>query len=114
MGVLISKVSGVTFDNRQSIIERCKINMPCRIVPEPDNPHDSNALAVHVATAPGVVEHVGYIPRELAAKVAPYLEGEALMVKINDITGGFIKPNGDRASLGLEIRIELPERKGTA
>ena len=36
---------------------------------EPGNPHDANAIAVH---AGGV--HVGFVPRELAAEIAPELD----------------------------------------
>lgn len=37
--------------------------------PEPLNPHDANAIAIHV-TAPGFAGKVGYVPREVAATVA--------------------------------------------
>ena len=37
------------------------------LVPEPDNPHDPNAVAVWNASQ---TLHVGYVPREYAAKVA--------------------------------------------
>lgn len=105
--ILNTKVSGVTFEGRQAHIAKLRGNEPCRIVPEPENKYDPNALAVHVACE-GQVYHVGYVPKELAAQVAPHLEGEALMVKISEITGGFETRDGDVAALGLRIRIELP------
>ena len=43
------------------------------LVPEPDNPHDKNAIAVHVASAgarTALAEHVGYLPRDAAAEYA--------------------------------------------
>ena len=47
------------------------------LVPRPDNPHDKNAIAVHVAPA-GVpeapAEHVGWLPRDLAAEYAADFE----------------------------------------
>jgi single-stranded-DNA-specific exonuclease len=106
---IVTKVAGVTFDDRQDIIAKLKGDEPCRISPEPWNKFDSHALAVHVAIAPGVVKHVGFIPRELAATIAPHLEGEAVMSKILEITGGFETQYGDTAALGLRIRIELPD-----
>lgn len=106
--ILNTKVAGVTFEGRQEYIAKLRGNEPCRIVPEPENPYDPNALAVHVACE-GRVYHVGYVPAIMAALVAPYLEGEALMVKIAEITGGFETRDGDTAALGLRIRIELPE-----
>ncbi len=109
MRKLISKVAGVTYDGRQDILAKLRGNEPCRIVPEPTNQYDPNALAVHVAIAPGDVKHVGFIPRELAKEIAPYLEGEALMVRIFEITGGFETRDGEIAALGLRIAIEVPD-----
>lgn len=105
--ILNTKVAGVTFEGRQAHIAKLRGGEPCRIVPEPENPYDPNALAVHVAKD-GAVYHVGYVPKELAAQIAPYLEGEALMVEITEVTGGFETYEGDTAALGLRIRIELP------
>ena len=45
---------------------------PLELVPEPDNPHDPNAIAVWNA---GRSLHVGYLPREYAAKLAKDLGG---------------------------------------
>jgi HIRAN domain len=39
--------------------------------PDPDNPHDPNAIAVHPA---GGGEQLGWVPRELAAELAPELD----------------------------------------
>jgi hypothetical protein len=106
---IVTKVAGVTFEGRQDVIARLRGNEPCRIVPEPNNPHDPNALAVHVAVEPGEVKHVGFVPRELAAQVAPHLEGEAIMVRLLEITGGFETRYGETAAYGLRIAIELPD-----
>jgi hypothetical protein len=38
-----------------------------------DNPHDANAIAVHPA---GGGEQVGWVPRELAAELAPELDAD--------------------------------------
>lgn len=104
---IVSKVAGVTYEGRQSIIARLQGDEPCRIVPEPADPHDPNAVAVHVATADGV-KHIGYVPRDLAKEIAPWLEGEAVMVRILEIVGGFETFEGDIASYGLRIEIEIP------
>jgi len=104
--VLNTRVSGVTFEGRQALIARISTNDPCRLQPEPENPYDPNAIAVHVAHN-GEIFHIGFIPREMAAKIADHLEGESLMVTIAEITGGFELSNGDIAALGVRIRIEL-------
>lgn len=106
--VVFSKVAGVTFEGRQAHIAKLCFNDPVRIVPEPENKYDANALAVHIAHE-GIVYHVGYVPRDLAAKIAPHLEGEAVMATIKDITGGFETRDGGTASLGLVIRVEYPD-----
>ena len=116
---IVSKVAGVTYpepttgEDRQSIIALLTGDEPTRIVPEPTNAYDPNALAVHVATSAGI-RHVGFVPRDLAKQIAPHLEGEAVMVRIVEITGGFsLEPyggdDGDVAAYGLRISIEVPD-----
>jgi hypothetical protein len=43
---------------------------PLELRRDPDNPHDPNAIAVH----PPGGEQVGWVPRELAAELAPELD----------------------------------------
>jgi len=44
---------------------------PLELRRDPDNPHDQNAIAVHAASGG---EQVGWVPRELAAQLAPELD----------------------------------------
>jgi hypothetical protein len=44
---------------------------PLELRRDPDNPHDPNAIAVHPADGG---EQVGWVPRELAAVLAPELD----------------------------------------
>jgi hypothetical protein len=44
---------------------------PLELRRDPDNPHDPNAIAVHDAGG----RQVGWVPRELAAELAPELDG---------------------------------------
>lgn len=106
--ILNIRVAGVTYENRQEIIARLITSDPCRLEPEPENPYDANALAVKVSHD-GAVYHVGYIPKDMAALIAPHLDGEALMVKIVEITGGFEMFDGSQAAFGLRLHVELPE-----
>lgn len=105
---VICKVAGVTYENRQATLAQLRGTEPARIVPEPANPYDPNALAVQVALADGTIAHVGYIPKELAKTIAPHLEGEAVTVRLLEVTGGFELPDGDVAALGLRIEVEFP------
>jgi hypothetical protein len=108
MKTLVFKVAGVTFEGRQEHISRMTRLTPVRIVPEPENAYDPNALAVHAAID-GEVKHVGFVPRDLAAEIAPKLDGEAVMCEVRDITGGFETSWGEIAAYGLVLRVSLPE-----
>jgi hypothetical protein len=42
---------------------------------EPDNEHDSNAIKVNLPVRRGAhILHLGYVPKELAAKIAPLMD----------------------------------------
>lgn len=105
--VINTKVSGVTFEGRQALIAQLSGREPCRLEPEPTNKYDPNAIAVKVAHGADIW-HIGYIPRGIAAEIAPYLEGESLICQIEEITGGFETSSGDIAALGVRLQIELP------
>jgi len=110
--ILIVKVVGVTYENRQAVLERMHGTEAVRLEPEPTNQYDPNAIAVKVAFPPeagGGIEHVGYVPRDLAKQIAPALQGENLMCEIEERTGGFALWNGSVAAYGLQLRVELPE-----
>ena len=108
MRILHFRVAGVTFEGRQSVLARLRGNEPIRLEPEPTNAYDKNAIAVKVALDDGVY-HCGYVPCEIAAQVAPLMEGEPFMCEIEDISGGFELSNGDTAAYGLKLKVELPE-----
>lgn len=100
-----TRIAGVMYEGRQAIIAQLNGDEPCRIEPEPQNPYDSNALRVMVSHE-GNLSHIGYVPKDVAAIIAPYLDGENLMVKIIELTGGFEMRDGDKANLGVRIRID--------
>lgn len=106
--VILVKVAGVTFEGRQGMIQKLTGREPVKIVPEPDNKYDKNALAVHVAHD-GEIFHIGYVPRDLAATFAPLLDGEDVIGKVFEINGGFEKWNGERASCGVIVEFEIPD-----
>ena len=65
-----TKLVGVTFDNRQEAIENhARMNSRYRLVRQPDNKFDSNAVMV---TANG--RDIGYVPGRLAAELAPIID----------------------------------------
>lgn len=108
---LLSKVAGVTFEGRQEIIDTMHGTEIIQLRPEPQNKYDENAIAVWVAFPPesGMeAAQVGYLPKEVAAKVAPHMDGEYFVGYVDEITGGFLKYDGSVASYGLIVRVELP------
>lgn len=105
---ILVKVAGVTFEGRQGIISMLTGKEAVRIVAEPENKFDKNALAVHVSRG-GEVQHIGYVPRDLAETFAPLLDGEAVIGKIFEINGGFEKWDGSRASYGVIVEFEIPD-----
>lgn len=101
------RVAGVTFEGRQEHVKNLAGGEDVQIRPEPENKYDPNALAVHVAAGFGTA-HIGYVPRELAEKIAPLLDGEALIAKVVEINGGFEKFDGTWATYGVRVAVEIP------
>jgi hypothetical protein len=126
-----TRVAGVTFDNRdgtprQPFIRRVKKDDRLTLAREPENPFDPNAIAVRWEDPAGDVRQLGYVPRALAAVLAPLVdEGAtitALAVRAQKVpqAGTWAKPvwalrmalYGDFSSLparrvsGLEPAIE--------
>jgi hypothetical protein len=108
MRSVVFTVRGVTFEGRQEVLARMLGNEPIKIVPEPENQYDPNALAVYVALS-GEVLQVGYVPKERAAEIALLLDGESVVGEVNQKTGGFVKANGELASYGLQVVVDFPD-----
>lgn len=92
-----TKLAGVTFDDRQAVVARLVPGTPLRVVREPENPHDPNAIALH--DAHGL--QVGYFNRRLAGVLAPVLDaGVEYDVEVSNVTGA------DRGgALGVNVLV---------
>lgn len=101
-----ANVAGVTFEGRQEYLKIIYPSDKIEITPEPTNKYDKNALAVHV-THEGTIMHVGYIPKELSAKILPFGENSRLVAEIVEITGGYDMNDGTYASIGLRLRFKV-------
>ena len=108
-----TKVVGVTFTNadgapRQRIIAKCGIGEDIELVPEPDNPHDANAVAV---TRRRTGEQIGYLSRDVAGRLVEQAEsGMEFSAEIHEIIGGgswFSKK-----SLGVILKIGVLHPEG--
>jgi hypothetical protein len=96
-GGLEIKVAGVSFYNRQEALRRLADYNPKDIhtllLPEYDNPYDSNAISVQVMVDGGKgIYRLGYVPKEETAVVKAFL-GAAPELKIigGDIYGARLR-----------------------
>jgi len=72
MGLRVAGVAGAGQHHADALQnERVEPGSALQLRRDPDNPHDPNAIAVH-PTDGG--EQVGWVPRELAAELAPELD----------------------------------------
>ncbi len=101
-----SKVVGVTKDNddgqnRQEIIQRELEDGDLLFLDrEPDNPYDSNAIAVVTSD---FEKKIGYISSDLASRLAPQMDrGASIDCYVAEITGG-----GPGQSYGVNIRLTV-------
>jgi len=71
MNNIITRLSGVTFDDVQENIKifGCKDIGSFALLREPNNPHDRNAIRVDIGG-----KKLGYIPKDLAQKLAPEID----------------------------------------
>lgn len=109
MRVVQFAVKGVTFEGRQEKIAKLTGREPVRIIAEPENPFDKNALGVNVAFE-GSIVHIGYVPKERAADIAPELDGESVDGRIDRITGGWTMRDGSPAAFGVWVEFEFPDK----
>jgi len=91
---LETKVAGTTYGNRQKAIEHLTHYTPeavsIRLERERDNAADRNAVAVWAAVEGKGSYHMGYLPRSLAAFIAPLMDaGKAVTALFREVRGGY-------------------------
>lgn len=109
-----SKVVGVSFvdaypDNLHELdslagrhfIEGNDEPIPAVLIRNPENPHDGNAIEVHVP-ALGDGAMIGHLPRDLAARLAPWMDrGEEWQAGVSKV---FINPDHpDRPGIDIAV-----------
>lgn len=69
------RLTGVTFiPNAQELIEKIVyVGQELHLIRDPGNIHDPNAIKVSIKLSDAYVQ-IGWIPRELAVEVAPFLD----------------------------------------
>jgi hypothetical protein len=69
-GLRVAGVAGAGQHHTEALqSDEAEPGRPLELRRDPDNPHDSNAIAVYAGD-----EQVGWVPRELAAELAPELD----------------------------------------
>ncbi|MDE7279759.1 MAG: HIRAN domain-containing protein [Oscillospiraceae bacterium] len=89
---LRTKVKGTS--RRQSALEKLAgvnpADISVKLKREPRNAHDSNAVAVYAALRDNRVFFIGYLPRAVAAVLAPLMDKDSEpSTKAFRVTGGF-------------------------
>ncbi len=96
-----TRIAGVTYENRQSIIADMEKNEHVLLVREPGNPVDDNAVSVKRING----RQIGYLPREFAAKVAAKLDAHGRPVSA--VVTAILGRNYIDGTLGVRIRFSL-------
>lgn len=98
-GVYTTKVVGVTFEGRQSIITHLTKGEQILLVREPSNPFDNNAIKVCCKNG----SCFGYIKKDLAARIASLFDsrGGSVFGTVVSVKEG----NDPNQSLGVIIRF---------
>lgn len=101
-----TKIAGVTHENRQENILRLYEGQQLQLLREPTNPYDSNAIAVI-----GSGRQIGYIPRNIALRLAPKLDsGYEAKIQITNLTGGGNKNRGVNVKITVCSPDEIHDR----
>lgn len=99
------KVSNLLEQKLYKVYKYTYINKPVKLVPEPTNPHDKNAVAVYIAG-----ELVGYISSDENIHVLNILKNGDIKYITSSITGGDYKTvnlNGDVSKCSKNININV-------
>ncbi len=107
-----TKVVGVTFENRQALVEQLVAGQPLELKREKDNAHDENAIAVLADGA-----QIGYLKRNIARHLAPnFDQGIGYEAMVVQVTGSaeknwganiFIQRTDAAASEQLDEQMQL-------
>ena len=105
---LVSKVSGVTYGNRQAALKKLDghgaASVNVSLERERGNPYDADAVKVNVSVGSGKDYHLGYVPKDLAAMIAPLLDkGIDLIARFKTVTGSYY----DGMHYGALIAVEM-------
>jgi single-stranded-DNA-specific exonuclease len=102
-----TKIAGVSFEGRQDTIGGLRVGAPLELVRQPDNPHDSNAIAVRYGTL-----HLGYLKRGIAAHLAAEIDaGAHYRARVASITGGGLRHYGVNIFVERDVVATIAQRE---
>ncbi len=81
-----------------------RIEAEAALVPEPDNPHDPNAVMVQIGE-----RLVGYLPRDTAVAYGPMLAAVAARGRTAACEAMIAARGGADAVLGVFLRLPAPD-----
>jgi single-stranded-DNA-specific exonuclease len=91
-----TKLVGVSFEGRQDMVAGLAAGDPLELKRQPENPKDSNAVAVFFGTL-----QVGFIRAAIAQRIAPNIDGgDRYEAVVSGVTGG-----GEGRHVGVNIRV---------
>jgi hypothetical protein len=99
---ICTRVAGVTFNGRQSIVAQLSIGEQILLIREPTNYYDHNAIRVERKKG----QQIGYLNRFLAANLVRFFDthNEPVSANVQCLTGS--RQNG--YSLGVVITFNVP------
>lgn len=104
--IINTSLAGVTFEGRQKLLQQLRNGQAVRIVREPSNPYDINAIKVEFSPHDSRV--IGYINKKLASEIAWIFddyEEESVIGYVDSV----YRLRNDESILGVKISFQLPE-----
>ena len=100
---LETKVVGVTYEGRQTVVALLEVGEEVLLVREPDNAYDNNAIKVTRKDG----QDFGFLSRHLAARLAPDFDkyGQPVKATVISLTRGYYSDS----NLGVTIKFKMPE-----
>jgi single-stranded-DNA-specific exonuclease len=108
-----TKIAGVTFEGRQDLIAGLRPGLELELVRQPEHAHDPNAVAVFYGRL-----QVGYLKKEIAARIAPNIDGgDRYRAEVKHLTGGGARTGGvniwvSREAPGIARRLAGDRARG--
>jgi len=100
-----TNVAGVTFEGRQDLIIKLNVGQSIKLVREPENIHDDNAIKVVVEDN----SSIGYINRDLAKIIAPLMDKNNNITFIEGKISSIYQVKNDSSIIGVKIKFQLPD-----